>query len=151
MDRYTSMGISNDAREFLDASQLTRREKPVTFTPTYFLVCQSLELSFKAFLRGTGYSDKRLRGLSHNLDGCVAAAKAAGLESQVSLSAGDIAAIAAINPYYQLKDFQYSVSRYKSFPHPDVLITLGEHLWKSLRPFCEQQRTFHFGKPTAIA
>jgi hypothetical protein len=114
MDRYTSMGISNDAREFLDAAQLTRRERPVTFTPTYFLVCQSLELSFKAFLRGSGYSDKQLRQLSHDLDACVAAAKAAHLERYVSLSAADVAAIATINQYYQSKDFQYSVSGYKS-------------------------------------
>ena len=151
MDHYTSMGISNDAREFLDAAQLTRRAKPVTFTPMYFLVCQSLELSFKAFLRGMGYSNKQLRQLSHNLDACVAAAKAAGVESHVSLSAAEIAAIAAINPYYRFKDFQDSVSGYKSLPHPDALIALAERLWKSLRPFCEQQRTFHFGKPTAIA
>ena len=132
------MGISNDAREFLDAAELVRREKPVTFTPTYFLVCQSLELSFKAYLRGSGYSDKKLRHIGHNLDSCVAAAKAAGLD-------------AAINPYYHFKDFQYSVAGYKSFPHPDALIALADHLWKSLRPFCEQRRDHHFGKPTAIA
>jgi hypothetical protein len=150
MDRYTSMGISNDAREFLDAAHLTRREKPVTFTPTYFLVCRSLELSFKAFLRGSGYSDKQLRQLSHNLDACVAAAKAADVERYVSLSEADAAAIATINQNYQSKDFQYSVSGYKSLVHPDVLIALAERVWESLRPFCEQQRTYHFGKSTSI-
>ena len=151
MDRYTSMGISNDAREFLDAAQLTRRDKPVTFTPTYFLVCQSLELSLKAYLRGTGYSEKQLRQLSHDLVGCVAAAKAVSVENYVSLSAADVVAIAAINPYYQYKDFQYSISGYKSLPHPDVLLALAERLWESLRSFCEQHRTLHFGKSTAIA
>lgn len=151
MDRYTSMGISNDAREFLDAAQLTRREKSVTFTPTYLLVCQSLELSFKAFLRGSGYSDKQLRQLSHNLHACAAAAKTADVERYVSLSAADADAIATINQYYQSKDFQYSVSGYKSLVHPDVLIALAERVWESLRPFCEQRRTYHFGKSTAIA
>jgi len=151
VDRYTSMGISNHAREFVDAAELDRRQKPVTFTPTYFLVCQSLELSFKAYLRGSGYSDKKLRHIGHNLNSCVAAAKAAGLDDYISLSESDVAIIAAINPYYHFKDFQYSVAGYKSFPHPDALIALADHLWKSLRLFCEQRRDYHFGKPTAIA
>ena len=150
MDHYTSMGISNDAREFLQAAQLVHREKPVTFTPTYFLVCQSLELSFKAYLRGSGYSDKQLRRIGHNLDECVAAAKAVGVDQHVTLSDTDVAAITFINPYYQFKDFQYSSSGYKSFPHPDVLIALADRVWQSLRPFCEQNRDFHVGKPTAI-
>ena len=102
------MGISNDAREFLDAAQLVRREKPVWFAPTYFLVCQSIELSLKAYLRGSGYSDKQLRRLGHDLDACVAAARAAGVESHVSFSEADVAAIAVINSYYHSKDLQYA-------------------------------------------
>ncbi len=144
------MGISNDAREFLDAAKLVRPEKPVAFTPTYFLVCQSIELSLKAYLRGSGYSNKQLRGIGHNLNECVAAAKAAGLDNHASLYAAEVAAIAAINPYYQFKDFQYSTSGYKSFPHPDLLIALAERLWDGLRPYCEQHRDCHVGKPTAI-
>jgi hypothetical protein len=70
MDHYTSMGISNDAREFLDAAHLVRRDKPVWFGPTYFLVCQSIELSLKAFLRASGYSAKQLRRIGHDLDQC---------------------------------------------------------------------------------
>jgi HEPN domain-containing protein len=144
------MGISNDAREFLDAAKLVRREKPVTFTPTYFLACQSIELSIKAYLRGSGYSDKQLRDIGHNLDECIAKAKATGVDSHVKLSPADVAMIAAINPYYQFKDFQYSTTGYKSFPHPDLLIALAERLWSDLRQYCEQHRDYHFGKPTAI-
>jgi hypothetical protein len=151
MDRYTSMGISNDAREFLDAAQLVRQKKSATFPPTYFLVCQSLELSLKAYLRGSGHSDAQLRRLGHNLDECMSAAKAGGVDDYVSLSPEDVAAVAAINPYYQFKDFQYSVSGYKSYPHPDLLIKLAERLWQSLRPFCEEHRNYHVGLPTAIA
>jgi hypothetical protein len=50
MDRYTSMGISNDAKEFLEAAQIVRWKKSVAFAPSYFLACQSIELSLKAFL-----------------------------------------------------------------------------------------------------
>jgi hypothetical protein len=144
------MGISNDAREFLDAAHLVRRDKPVWFGPTYFLVCQSIELSLKGFLRGSGYSDKQLRRISHDLDQCVVEARAARIETYVSLSEADVAAIAAINNYYQSKDLQYSTGGYKSYPPPESLLALAERLWESLRSYCIEHREYHFGKPTAI-
>ncbi len=150
MDRFTSMGISNDARQFLEAAQIVRSQKPVTFKPAYFLACQSIELSLKAYLRGSGYTDKELRGLGHNLDKCVEAARVAGVEEHVSLSEADVAAIAVVNPYYQYKDFQYSTTGYKSLPDIDSLISLGDRVWQGLRQFCVQHRECHFGKPTAI-
>lgn len=150
MDRYTSMGISNDAREFLDAAHLVRRDKPEWFAPTFLLVCQSIELSLKAYLRGTGYSDKQLRQLGHDLDESVAAARAAGVESHVSLSEADVAAISMINRYYLSKDLQYSTAGYKSYPPPDLLLGLAERLWESLRTYCIENRDRHVGKPTAI-
>jgi hypothetical protein len=150
MDRFTSMGISNDAKEFLEAAQIVRSHKPVTFTPIYFLACQSIELSLKAYLRGAGYSEKQLRAIGHSLDKCVEAARAAGIEEHVSLAEADIEALAVVNPYYQSKHFQYSTSGYKSFPHIDSLISLGDRVWNALRPFCIQHREYHFGKPTAI-
>ena len=126
------MGVSNDSRDFLDAARIVRQVKPVTFAPTYFLISQSIELSLKAFLRGSGYSNKQLCNLGHNLDECLTAATAAGSDSHFRLSEADVAAIATINPYYQFKDLQYSTSGYKSLPHPDVLITLTQRLWESL-------------------
>ena len=145
------MGISNDAREFLDAAHLVRRKKPVWFAPTYFLVCQSIELSLKAFLRCSGYSNKQLRQLGHDLDACIAAARAAGVESHASLSEADVAAVGVINAYYHSKDLQYSMSGYKSYPPPESLLALAERLWESLRTFCIEHRDFHVGKGTAIA
>ena len=145
------MGISNDAREFLDAAHLVRREKPVWFAPTYFLVCQSIELSLKAFLRGSGYSDKQLRQLGHDLDACIAAARVADIESHVSLSEAVVAAIGVINPYYDLKDLQYSMSGYKSYPPPESLLALAERLVEGLCTFCIEYRDYHVGKATAIA
>jgi HEPN domain-containing protein len=144
------MGISNDAREFLDAAHLVRRDKPAWFAPTYFLVCQSIELSLKAFLRGSGYSDKQLRRLSHNLDACIQAAHAGGLDSHVRLSEA-VAAVSLINAYYYSKDLQYSRSGYKSYPQAESLLALAERLWESLRTFSEEHRDYHVGKDTAIA
>ena len=145
------MGISNDARDFLEAAQIIRSQKPVAFfTPAYFLVCQSIELSLKAYLRGLGYSDRQLRAVGHDLVKCVEAAKSEAVDEHVDLSEPDLAAIALVNPYYLYKDLQYSTSGYKSFPDIDYLIALGDRIWRDLRQFCEKQRERHFGKPTAI-
>ena len=78
-----------------------------------FLACQSIELSFKAYLRGCGCSDKDLRKIGHDLERCALAAIAAGIEQHVRLSEADIAAIALANPYYRDRDFQYSHTGYK--------------------------------------
>lgn len=74
MDRYTSMGISNDAEEFLEAARILRSKKGSTFAPLYFVTAQSVELSLKGYLRGTGWSDKQLRSLGHDLNKCLQAA-----------------------------------------------------------------------------
>ncbi len=155
MDRFTSMMISNNARAFLDAAIIVRSQKSevsaITFVPLYFLACQAIELSLKAYLRGTGYGQKDLVRLGHNLSKCVEAARAAGVEQHISFAAEEAAIVAMINPYYQSKDLQYSITGLKHRPQPDLLIALAERLWRALRSFCKQRREYHFGKPTAIA
>jgi hypothetical protein len=116
----------------------------------YFLACQSIELSFKAYLRGCGHSDDDLRKSGHDLERCAQAAVEAGIEQHICLSGDDIAAIALANPHYRSRDFQYSLSGFKTWPQIDALIRLAQRLWESLRAFCIANREKHFGKPTAI-
>src|SRR4051812_33328340 len=116
MDRYTSMGISNDAEQFLEAARILRSQKGATFAPLYFLACQSIELSMKGYLRGAGWSDKQLRQVGHDLNKCLQAAIAHGIESHVALSQLDADIIGMINPYYEGKDLQYSRAGHKTYP-----------------------------------
>jgi hypothetical protein len=133
MDRLTSMGISRTARKFFEAAEILRSEKDKTFAPTYFCICQSIELSLKAFLRGSGYTDNDLRKIGHDLEESVGQARAAGLDDHFKFSAEDYAAIRQINAHYKGKDLQYTKSGFRSFPHVDILIDLGSRLWKSTR------------------
>jgi hypothetical protein len=86
MDRYSSMMISNVAGEYLEAAKITGSKNSDKFKPPYFLACRSLELSLKAFLRGSGYSASQLLKIRHDLDKWVERALAAGLDGYVSLS-----------------------------------------------------------------
>ncbi len=151
MDRYSSMMISNVAGEYLEAAKITNSQNSDKFKPPYFLVCRSLELSLKAFLRGSGYSASQLLNIRHDLDKCVQRAVGAGLDGYVSLSENDRALISAANFYYKSKDFEYTITGYKSRrPRVEPLIKLAERVWRSLRDFCVNHRKYHFAKPTAV-
>jgi HEPN domain len=152
MDRFTSMGIWKDAGEFLEAARIVREQKPMTFTfkPLYFLACQSIELSLKAYLRGCGHSDGDLRKIGHDLVKCANAAIKADVEQHILLSDEDVNAITLANPHYHSRDFQYSHTGFKTWPHVDHLINLAQRLSEKLRKFCIENRERHCGKPTAI-
>ena len=72
MDRTNSMGLWTHANEFYQASCiLVRPENEGLLHPSYYLVAHSIELAFKAFLRGNGLSLDDLKDpkkLGHNLE-----------------------------------------------------------------------------------
>lgn len=144
------MGISNEAGDFLEAATILAANKPATFKPLYFLVCQSVELSLKAYLRGSGYSERELKGLGHNLNRCLQAAIDRSLQKHVSITQSDLNILERINAYYQSKDLQYGRAGLKYFPDIELLMALGRRLWKDLRPFCVEQRGLHVGTPTEV-
>jgi HEPN domain-containing protein len=148
MDRLTSMGISNAAKKFLKAAKTLRANNDHLFTPTYFCICQSIELSLKAYLRGSGHTDDQLRKIGHDIEKAVVQAQNINLDFEFSQNDAD--AIRRINPYYQMKDLQYVKSGYKSLPSIDDLLVLGERLWQSTRQFCIANRTYHEGKGTEV-
>ena len=145
------MGLSNQAARFLEAANALRKMKSESFTPLYFLACQSIELSMKAYLRAKGYSDKKLRTIGHNLNECVAASQENEIRTLIRFTVQEKAIIRAINPYYQGKDLQYSKSGYKSFPHIDLLLDFATRLQNSTRDFCIKHRAIHTGKPTEVS
>ena len=116
MDRLTSMGISNEAESFLKAAKILRANTNEIFTPTYFAICQSIELSTKAFLRGSGSSEPSLRKLGHDLIKGIVDAQKIGLEEHCQLSGQDAFIVEKINPYYRGKDLQYRKTGYNLTP-----------------------------------
>ena len=144
------MGISNAAKQFLNATKTLRANNNYLFRPTYFCICQSIELSLKAYLRGSGHTDQQLRKIGHDISKAIVKAQEIGLDNYFKFSPDDAAAVTKINPYYQMKDLQYVTSGFKSFPHIDPLVDLGERLWQSTRGFCIANRAYHEGKGTEV-
>src|SRR5205807_4432191 len=99
--RLSPIIVAQQAAGFLTAAQhLFGLKKPRLAIPAYFLSGRSIELTLKAFLLLKGYSESRLRGISHNLERALEEATASGLHSIVSPPAEQIKAIKYLNPHY---------------------------------------------------
>ena len=175
MDRLTSVGISNTAKEFLDAAKILREKDPGLLAtaqefsnkakipranepdrfdlsnPIYFCICQSIELSLKAFLLGSGYTEEKLRNkIGHDLVKAIKKARKLNLDVHFKFSSNDKELIRVINRYYQGKDLQYMISGIKHYPCIEQLVSLGELLWRETRDFCISNQGFHERKDTEL-
>ncbi len=151
MDRLTSMGLSNQAKEFLKAAKLLHERSSHLFKPTYFAACQAIELALKGYLRGSGGEVEWMKKKTgHNLCRALVEAEKRGLSKLVSISPEQKVVIKMINGHYASKDLQYALSGFKQMPRIDVLLSVTVQIVDGTRKFCIDNRTFHEGKPTAV-
>lgn len=137
-------GILRNARTFVDAGKALQGRQVVVYEhyPVVpYLLGHGIELGLKAFLCAQGWSDQMLRGLGHDLSGCLAAANDAGLGSHIVISEPQTEAIASLNELYEKKELEYSKplpagGRIVGVPVPTVLIPLADDLVGALRGHC---------------
>ncbi len=154
MDRYDSMTISNVANEYLEAAQMLHsvNKTPHSF-PLSFLICQSIELSLKAYLRGCGATKNQLKKIGHDLVKALDCAQAKKLSNFFTLAPLQKEALLIINPYYKEKDLQYTevgIKHYPNFVALVALLELAKDLYSQTRKFCESSREYHTGKTTEV-
>ena len=144
------MMISNLAGEFLAAAKSMLSAKVGPSTPLYFLICQSIELSFKAYIRGCGATKEQMRKIGHDLEKALRKAQSEKLSQFFNVTPEQEQALRMINLYYAGKDLQYAEVGFKRFPDVTVLLGLAEVLHSQTRKFCENRREYHVGKPTEV-
>ncbi|WP_129047002.1 hypothetical protein [Oleiharenicola lentus] len=151
MDRLSSARIATSASAFLDAGVVLAAAKKQHSLPVYFLFGQSIELSLKSFLRGKGYSKKRLRDISHDLALALTKASQEGIDEFLKISADDSELIASLGFHYRSKDLQYTEVGLKA-PYPDIkdVESFAKKLLAAVRPFADQNLKAHYGKSTAV-
>ena len=118
MDRLSSMMISNGAAEFLAAARFLCSGNLTSSSPLYFLVCQSIELSLKAYIRGCGLTKEQLVKIGHDLEKALKKAQSENLSHFCRVTRDQEQAVRMINRYYGGKDLQYTEvgSREKTLP-----------------------------------
>jgi hypothetical protein len=115
----------------------------------YYLICHSIELSLKAFLRGKGSAILELRKLGHNLQKLIKESDRNQLQDYVIISMDHRAALLRANEYYLLKELEYPVIGPKNLPTIELLNSLADELSRAIKDFCHEKETAHDGKPTA--
>ncbi|MDQ6995999.1 MAG: hypothetical protein Q9M82_00880 [Mariprofundus sp.] len=145
MDRTNSMGLWTYAKEYLDAAKIvaSSSDRELAPTPAYYLVCHSIELILKAFLRGSGEELEDLKKIGHNLKRCLNKAEKKGITEYFCFTGIQKQAVSLINDYYSQKEFEYISTGFKTFPKYDILEEISSGLLSSLKGYCRKNMNIH--------
>jgi hypothetical protein len=128
--KMTPIGYHRFAQEYLSIVKIPEKETPFSPVP-YFLVCRSIELSLKAFLRvkDIPMSNLKKKGIyGHDLETLLNGAKDSGIDKCVPITKNIEKEIRKANEYYYKKEFEYyeALRVFKGYPDlPDLLILKG--------------------------
>lgn len=126
----TPLVLHRFAQEYLSLVKITEKETPFSPVP-YFLVCRSIELSLKAFLRVKDIPVRNLKkkGMyGHDLVTLLDGAKDSGIGICAPITENIEIEIRKANEYYCKKEFEYyeTLRVIKGYPGlPDLLILKG--------------------------
>lgn len=128
--KMTPIGLHRFAQEYLSIVRIPEKNTPFSPVP-YFLICRSIELSLKAFLRVKNIPMSKLRkkGIyGHDLETLLNNAKKLGIDRCVPFTKNIQKEIRKANEYYNNKEFEYyeALSGMKGYTElPDLLILKG--------------------------
>ena len=124
-EEIDSFQFFTSAEEYLRAAEVLNRNSGVT-KPAYFLICQSIELGLKAYLKLQGNSTKWLKdNIGHDLQKGLQLASSAGLKE---VSEEFEFMVAELSDLFNAKQFQYFSRSSMAMP--------------GLKDCCEQTRIF---------
>ncbi|MCC7288990.1 hypothetical protein IT414_01180 [bacterium] len=115
-ERTSARGLLNYAVDYYAGYELIQNSEPdfiKLFAVKYYLLCHSLELIMKAWLKKKGATYFEIKKLGHNLEDIMAV-----LHSKHNLifDASSQAMIRLVNQHYSNKEFEYSLRGSKTVP-----------------------------------
>lgn len=118
-ERTTPMGLWRYSYEYYKGYTIIKKAEPseLSLVPVkFFLLCHSIELAFKAYLKHKGYTVKQLKNFRHNLEQLMDELNS---KHEINLSPNFVKVILDANVYYNSKQYEYFQSGYKILP--DIL------------------------------
>jgi hypothetical protein len=106
IDQTPALGLWNYAWEYAEAARQVAGE-PELRNVAYFLICHSIELALKAFLRTKGWEARQLKTLGHNLEAALKEAERVGLKEVCPFEWNFECCLRLLNVQYEAKDFEY--------------------------------------------
>lgn len=113
--RLTSKGLITYAWDYYKSFEILQKEIPKElekYEVKYYLLCHSIELGMKAYLREKGYTRKQLMGFGHDLEKLLGQLYKEG----VVINVDSVKRTFILNDYYMNKMFEYPQTGYKSMP-----------------------------------
>lgn len=141
--RTKPAGLARYANEFFEAALAADDKlgtKPgyeiIAPTPVLYLTGHAIELILKAYLleKGVHLSELRRKSYGHNLNKCITKANQLGLNTIVTLDAGEQEALQVLNELYKTKQLNYIVTGSKTYPSFGPLETLTKKLLSAIGP-----------------
>ena len=134
--RVDGYWLRHYAGDFLAAAKQFKKPEN-RFSPVpYYLVCHSIELSFKSFLFTIGYDKAKRRKLNHDLEKALQAAEEGKLGCYLNITAADRTLLQSANKLYPKKEFEYFESLETIYdPHAfeiDALTTFADKLFEAI-------------------
>ena len=111
-ERTSARGLLNYAKEYYKAYELIQGQEPdfvKFFAVKYYLLCHSLELTMKAWLKQKGATYKQIRDMGHNLEKIMVILHD---EYNLLFSAASQEMISLVNQHYSKKEFEYYNNTY---------------------------------------
>ena len=131
-ERTTAIGLARFAYEYIDAAMLVDEAKgevgllsQASYTPAYFLALHGIELCFKSFLLYKGVDVESLvKDYGHNLNKCLVASNALGLNKIFEMNEDDTRAFNLLIELNREHQLRYIQTGFKTYP-----------LWSIVEPF----------------
>lgn len=115
-ERTSAHGLLDYAHEYYASYELIQSQHPKLieyFAVKYYLLCHSLELTMKAWLRHRGATYTQLKKLGHDLEKIMTVLYE---KHQLLFGAESQAMIRLVNQHYSQKEFEYSLKGTKTVP-----------------------------------
>lgn len=139
-ERTTAVGLARFAYEYIDAAILVDEAKgevgllsQASYTPAYFLALHGIELCFKSFLLHKGVDVESLgKDYGHNLNKCLVASNARGLNKLFEMNEDDTRAfnlLIELNKEHQLR---YIQTGFKTYPLWSIVEPLAVRLHQAV-------------------
>lgn len=124
--RLTSRGLLRYAFDYYHAFEHLdiKYSELEIYEVKYFLLCHSIELAMKAFLREKGYTRRQLINNGHDLEKLIRLLR----DNDVEIDVSSMVKTFSINNYYKNKQFEYPQTGYKELPSLDDMKTLSKLL-----------------------
>ena len=151
-DSQSTLNYWLTANSFREAAHIVYKTPPKSVLPDslcalqhpiYFLACRSIELGFKAFLRGHAYGESDFRKISHDLCKGSDEAIKMGISQYFTLTPQEQRELKHVNDLYSKKDIEYPHGFAFDTVSVEHLLEVADRLLATIKDYSSNTESLH--------